>query len=228
MGRRFHAGTVKGRGDTPAPRSCQQVVAGAGPSLPRYGYVMAQKTDEAGDGANSRPKQRGAASAALAGALIGALAGLTGSTLAYFEAKDTHRSEADARRADIRRAAYVELAASTNRYVQQATQLLRVSLDPATSAQDRQRRFEDSYAPANTDLARAYTTVRLVTTDEGRRDLERIGALSTRVGEMATDRLARGPEGVDVKKTGVEFTEAVERQLAALQTFMDRAAHEAL
>uniref|UniRef100_A0AAU2JGL1 Uncharacterized protein n=1 Tax=Streptomyces sp. NBC_00049 TaxID=2903617 RepID=A0AAU2JGL1_9ACTN len=189
---------------------------------------MTQTKDEASGGADKRPKQRGTAFAALAGALIGALAGLTGSVLAYFESKDSHRAEADARRADIRRAAYVELAASTNKYVQQATQLLNVSLDPARSPEDRKRQFEDKFAPANTDLARAVTTVRLVTTQEGRRDLAEIYTRSTRVGEMATDRYAVGPEGVDVKKTDAEFAEAVRQQLDALQTFMDRAADEAL
>ncbi|MEU9304064.1 hypothetical protein [Streptomyces sp. NPDC048269] len=189
---------------------------------------MTQKKDTASDGAHERPKQRSTTFAALAGALIGALAGLTGSALAYFEAKDTHREEAGARRADIRRAAYVELAASTNKYVQQATQLLSVRLDPAKSAEERRRQFEDKYAPANTDLARAVTTVRLVTTPEGRRDLERIGIRSARVGELATDRYVEGPEGVDVKKTGAEFAEAVRQQLAALQAFMDRAADSAL
>ncbi|MGW7436207.1 hypothetical protein [Streptomyces sp. NPDC054849] len=188
---------------------------------------MTQKKDKAGDAAGERPRQRSTTFAALAGALIGALAGLTGSTLAYFEAKDTHREEAHARRADIRRAAYVELAASTNKYVQQSTQLLSVSLDPAKSAEQRQRQFEDRYAPANTDLARALTTVRLVTTPEGRRDLEEIDARSAQVGAMATGYV-KGPEGVDLKKTGAAFDTAVRRQLAALQTFMDRAADESL
>ncbi|KPI02692.1 hypothetical protein OV450_4615 [Actinobacteria bacterium OV450] len=189
---------------------------------------MAQKRDKASDGAGGRPKQRGATSAALAGALIGALAGLTGSTLAFFEAKDTHSREAAARRADIRRAAYVELSASTNRFVQQATQLLKTSLDPARTANDRQRVFEDAYAPANTELAQALTTVRLVATHEGRRDLERVGSLSTRVGELATARVGQGPEGVDAHKTASAFTGAVDQQLAALQTFLDRAAGDAL
>ncbi|MFD7628847.1 hypothetical protein ACFV7Q_22905 [Streptomyces sp. NPDC059851] len=102
-----------------------------------------------------------------------------------------HRDEAAARRADSRRAAYVELAASTNRYVQQSTQLLNVSLGPAKSADDGRRQFEDGYAPANTDVARALTTARLVTTENGRRELERIGALSARVGETATEKYAR-------------------------------------
>lgn len=190
---------------------------------------MAQKRDEAGDdGSTARPKQRGATLAVLAGALIGALAGLTGSTLAYFEAKDTHRAEAQARRADIRREAYVDLSASVNRYVQQAGQLLRVSLDPARTAADRQRALAEGYAPANTDLARAYTTARLVTTDEGRRDLEKLAALTTRVGQLAAERVADGPGGIDVKKAGAQFTQAVEEQLAALQTFLDRAADGAL
>ncbi|MER5568398.1 hypothetical protein ABT083_19610 [Streptomyces goshikiensis] len=189
---------------------------------------MAEKKDRAGGSTGERPNRRGTTSAVLAGALIGALAGLAGSTLAYFEAKDTHRAESAARRADIRRAAYVDLSASTDRYVQQATQMLNVSLDPAKSAEDRRRQFEDKYAPANTDLSRAYTTVRLVTTPDGRRDLEKVGALSARVGKLATDRYDRGAAGVDAKKVGVEFTEAVERQLAALQTFLDRVAGEAL
>ncbi|WP_328929760.1 hypothetical protein OG429_37740 [Streptomyces sp. NBC_00190] len=193
---------------------------------------MTKDKDTTGDGAGNERRgqrgQRGTTVAVLAGALIGALAGLTGSTLAYFEAKDTHSQEADARRADIRRAAYVELAASTNKYVQQATQLLAVSLDPAKSAEQRQRQFDDRYAPANTDLARAVTTARLVTTPERRRDLEKIGVLSARLGELATARYVRGPEGADLKKTGAEFDETVRRQQAALQTFMDRAADESL
>ncbi|MFJ8016991.1 hypothetical protein [Streptomyces sp. NPDC096339] len=190
---------------------------------------MAQKQEKAGDdGSTGRPKQRGATLAVLAGALIGALAGLTGSTLAYFEAKDTHRTEAEARRADIRREAYVELSTSVNKFVQQATQLLRTSLDPAKTEEDRQRAFANGYAPANTDLARAYTTVRLVTTDEGRQDLDELEALTARVGRLANERVAQGPEGVDVKKAGAQFNEAVEQQLAALQTFLDRAADGAL
>ncbi|MET9605902.1 hypothetical protein ABZZ17_12655 [Streptomyces sp. NPDC006512] len=191
---------------------------------------MTQKQDTAGDGGGGRPsgRARGTTSAALAGALIGALAGLTGSTLAYFEAKDTHREEADARRADIRRAAYVELAASTNKYVQQATQLLSVSLDPARNAAERRRQFEDRYAPANTDLARALTTVRLVTARDDRRDLDEIGTRSARVGELAAARYVEGPEGVDREKTGAAFSEAVRRQLDALQAFLDRAADDAL
>ncbi|MFD6229897.1 hypothetical protein ACFWFZ_23930 [Streptomyces sp. NPDC060232] len=88
------------------------------------------KKDKAGDdGAGGRPRRGSAATAALVGALIGALAGLTGSTLAYFEAKDTRRGEAHARRSDIRRAAYVILAGAVNKYVQQSTRLLSVSLD---------------------------------------------------------------------------------------------------
>ncbi|MFI5641129.1 hypothetical protein ACIA8H_27480 [Streptomyces goshikiensis] len=189
---------------------------------------MAEKKERAGGTDGGRPKRGGATSAALTGALIGALAGLAGSTLAYFEAKDTHRSEAAARRADIRRAAYVDLSASTNRYVQQAAQMLSVSLDPAKTPEDRRRQFEDKYAPANTELARAYTTVRLVTTPEGRQDLEKVDKLSARVGKLATDRYARGPAGADVEKEGIAFNEAVEQELAALETFLDRAAGEAL
>ncbi|MFJ3727870.1 hypothetical protein ACIPYQ_35605 [Streptomyces sp. NPDC090045] len=67
-----------------------------------------------------------------------------------------------------------------------------------------------------------------MTTPEGRRDLEEINTSSARVGESATAEYAHGPEDVDVKKTGAAFAEAVHRQLAALQTFMDRAADEAL
>ncbi|MFG2752673.1 hypothetical protein [Streptomyces xanthophaeus] len=189
---------------------------------------MTQKKDRADEGARARAKPHGSAYAALVGAGIGALAGLTGSTLAYFEAKDSHHAEAAARRADVRRAAYVELAASTNKYVQQAAQLLSVSLDPGKTAQERRRQFEDRFAPANTDLARSVTTVRLVTTPEGRHDLEAIDARSTEVGKLATDWIDRGPAGVDVNKRGEEFAEAVRQQLAALQTFMDRAADEAL
>ncbi|MGW2275474.1 hypothetical protein [Streptomyces yangpuensis] len=189
---------------------------------------MTQKKDEAGEGASGRPRQRSATTAALAGALIGALAGLTGSTLAYFEAKDTRREEAHARRSDIRRAAYVDLAAAANKYVQQATQLLTVSLDPAKTPQERRRQFENGYAPANTDLARAVTTARLVAPPDGRRDLAAIDTRSARVGELATGWYAKGPEGVDVGKADAEFAAAVKAQLAALQSFLDRAADESL
>ncbi|MFB7467500.1 hypothetical protein ACFCZ1_29095 [Streptomyces sp. NPDC056224] len=189
---------------------------------------MAQKQDDASDGAGQRTGRRGAVFAALAGTLIGALAGLTGSLLGFLEAKDTHRAEADARRADIRRSAYVELAASTNKYVQQATQLLNVSLDPARSVADRRRQFEDKYAPANTDIARALTTARLVTGKDGRRGLEELDVRSARVGEIAAGWYGKGPEGVDVRKVGAEFDEAVRRQLESLEEFMDRAADQAL
>ncbi|MGW6685260.1 hypothetical protein [Streptomyces sp. NPDC054961] len=189
---------------------------------------MMQKKDRPGSGTAERPRQLATTYAALAGALVGALAGLAGSTLAYFEAKDTHREEADARRADIRRAAYVELAASTNKYVQQATQLLTVSLDPAKSPEERRRQFEDKYAPANTDLARSLATVRLVTTPGGRRDLEEIDTRSARVGGIATSRYVEGPAGVDLKKTGADFSGAVREQLAALEQFMDKAADASL
>ncbi|RST11924.1 hypothetical protein [Streptomyces sp. WAC05950] len=189
---------------------------------------MTQKKDKADDGANGRRRQPSTTTAALAGALIGALAGLTGSTLAYFEAKDTRREEAQARRSDIRRAAYVELAATANKYVQQATQLLTVSLDPAKTPQERRRQFENGYAPANTDLARAVTTARLVAPPEGRKDLAAIDTRSARVGELATGWYGKGPEGVDTAKADAEFTEAVNAQLAALQSFMDRAANESL
>ncbi|KOU91498.1 hypothetical protein [Streptomyces sp. XY533] len=189
---------------------------------------MTQKKDKADDGANGRRRQPSTTTAALAGALIGALAGLTGSTLAYFEAKDTRREEAQARRSDIRRAAYVELAGAANKYVQQATQLLTVSLDPAKTPQERRRQFENGYAPANTDLARAVTTARLVAPPEGRKDLAAIDTRSARVGELATGWYGKGPEGVDTAKADAEFTEAVNAQLAALQSFMDRAADESL
>ncbi|MGW6981909.1 hypothetical protein ACWGE1_21100 [Streptomyces sp. NPDC054932] len=189
---------------------------------------MTQKKDKADDGASERPKQRSTTSAALAGAMIGALAGLTGSTLAYFEAKDTRREEAHARRADVRRAAYVELAASANKYVAQATQLLSLSLDPTKTDQERRRQFEDRYVPANTDLARALTTARLVTPPEDRAALAAIETRSTRVGTMATEWYGNGPEGVDVKKADAEFAEAVEAQLFALQSFIDAAADDAL
>ncbi|APU40037.1 MULTISPECIES: hypothetical protein [unclassified Streptomyces] len=188
-----------------------------------------EKKDQAGgDGTGGRPGRGSATTAALAGALIGALAGLTGSTLAYFEAKDTRREEAHARRSDIRRAAYVELAGAVNTYVQQSTQLLSVSLDPVKTPQERRRQFENGYAPANTDLARAVTTARLVAPPDGRRDLAAIDTRSGRVGELATDWYAKGPEGVDVAKADAEFAEAVRAQLAALQTFLDRAADQSL
>ncbi|MFE6910732.1 hypothetical protein [Streptomyces erythrochromogenes] len=189
---------------------------------------MTQKKDKADDGSNGRRRQPSTTTAALAGALIGALAGLTGSTLAYFEAKDTRREEAQDRRSDIRRAAYVDLAGAANTYVQQATQLLTVSLDPAKSEQERRRQFENGYAPANTDLARAVTTARLVAPPEGRKDLAAIDTRSARVGQLATDWYGKGPEGVDVVKADAEFAEAVRAQLAAVQTFMDRAADESL
>ncbi|MFG2296090.1 hypothetical protein [Streptomyces sp. NPDC048603] len=181
-----------------------------------------------GERPNERPKQRGPVFAALTGALIGALAGLTGSMLAYFEARDTHRYEAQARRADIRRAAYVDLAAATNKYEQETTQLLSLSLDPAKSQAQRDRQFEEKYAPANTDLARALATARLVTARDGRRGLEEVSTRSTRVGEIATHWYGKGPEGADRDRIAAEFADAVEQQGTALQTFMDRAADEAL
>ncbi|MFD4241015.1 hypothetical protein ACFWP3_05360 [Streptomyces sp. NPDC058525] len=190
---------------------------------------MAQRRDDAGDGAaRERTGGRGTVFAALAGTLIGAVAGLTGSLLGYLEAKDTHRSEADARRADIRRTAYVELAASISKYEQQATQLLNVSLDPARTAEEERRQFEDKYAPANTDLSRAITTVRLVAPKDARRDLEELEARSARVGELASNWYGKGPEGVDLRKVEAEFDEATKRQLASLQEFMDKAADQAL
>ncbi|MEU9103369.1 hypothetical protein AB0D54_03210 [Streptomyces xanthophaeus] len=44
---------------------------------------------------------------------------------------------------------------------------------------------------------------------------------------IGTDWIDRGPAGVDVDKRGEEFAVAMRQQLAALQTFMDRAAGEA-
>ncbi|MEV7612513.1 hypothetical protein [Streptomyces sp. NPDC089799] len=189
---------------------------------------MAEKQDGAGDRDTGRQRQRGPAFAALVGALIGAFAGLTGSMLAYFEARDTHRYEAQARRADIRRAAYVDLAGSTNKFVEQSSRLLNISLDPAESEGDRRRQFEDRYATANTDLARALATARLVTGRDDRPGLDDIETTSARVGEIATGWYTKGPAGADAKKIDAEFGEAVRQQLTALETFMDKAADESL
>ncbi|MGP3683465.1 hypothetical protein ACTVZO_01935 [Streptomyces sp. IBSNAI002] len=190
---------------------------------------MTQRRDDAGDGtARERSRGRGPVFAALAGTLIGAVAGLTGSLLGYLEAKDTHRGEADARRADIRRTAYVELAASTSKYVQQAAQLLNISFDRARTPEERRRQFEDKYAPANTDVIRSLTTARLVAPEDARSGLEKLDALSARVGEIATSWYGKSPEGVDARKVDAEFEEAVRRQLASLQEFMDKAAEQAL
>ncbi|MGW7334196.1 hypothetical protein ACWGIU_37490 [Streptomyces sp. NPDC054840] len=60
------------------------------------------------------------------------------------------------------------------------------------------------------------------------RDPATIEKRSSRVGEMATGRYGEGPEGIDVKKADTEFTEAVQGQPAALQSFMDKAADESL
>ncbi|MEU9234077.1 hypothetical protein [Streptomyces subrutilus] len=48
------------------------------------------------------------------------------------------------------------------------------------------------------------------------------------MGEIATSWYGRNPEGADVRKIDAEFDQAVRRQLASLQEFMDRAADQAL
>ncbi|MCX4779989.1 hypothetical protein [Streptomyces sp. NBC_01264] len=197
---------------------------------------MPENSDTANGGARERRTQRATILAALGGALIGALAGFGGSVLVYTEAKHARQDEAaarrvedDERRADIRRGAYVDLSASTNKFVTQASELLIISLDPTKTDEDRIRLFDEEYGPANMDLARATTTVRLVTTEAGKRDLDEIGTHYLHAGKLVNDTYAAASlEGIDAQKIHQEFLGAVRQQLAALQKFMDRAASESL
>ncbi|MFF3862112.1 hypothetical protein [Streptomyces sp. NPDC002209] len=197
---------------------------------------MPENSNTTNDGTRERQTQRATILAALGGALIGALAGLGGSVLVYTEAKharqdeaEARQTEADERRADIRRGAYVDLSTSTTRFIIQASDLLIMSLDPSKTDKDRTRLFDEKYAPANADLARAVTTVRLVTTEAGKRDLDEIGIHYIHAGKLVNDTYAATSlEGIDAKKTHEEFLEAVRQHLAALRKFMDRAAGESL
>lgn len=197
---------------------------------------MPENSDTANGGTRARQTQRATIFAALGGALIGAFAGFGGNVLVYTEAKHARQDEArarqaedDERRADIRRGAYVDLSTSTNKFLTQASNMLVMSLDPTKTAEDRTRLFDEGYAPANVDLIRATTTVRLVTTEAGKRDLDEVGTHYVHAGRVVNDTYAATSlEGIDAQKTNEEFLEAARQELAALKKFMDRAASESL
>ncbi|WP_158708553.1 hypothetical protein [Streptomyces sp. NRRL S-244] len=199
---------------------------------------MPEKRDKAND-TRERQTQRATILAALGGALIGALSGLAGSVLVYNEAEKTRQDGVEARqaedaerRADIRRGAYVDLAASSNKFVDQATALLAASFLPQNSAEDMHRQESEKYMPAHTALVQSLATVRLVTTDEGRRGLVELGTTFRLINEKATnwnakDR-AEGFTEEHLNKLSAEFLSAEDKHLAALRKFLDRAAHEVL
>ncbi|MFF3020729.1 hypothetical protein [Streptomyces sp. NPDC057939] len=186
--------------------------------------------------ARERRTQRLTVIAALGGALIGSLTALTGSFLVHGEAKASRqnavaeRQGADQeRRADIRRQAYVDLASMTNKFIIEANNLSIISLNPNQTDEARTKLFDDDYTPAFTDLQRAIETVRLVTTEDGRRDLDEIVVAYILLGKLVNGAYGAGPENTpDVPGAHAAIRSATEQQLASLQKFMARAVKESL
>ncbi len=128
---------------------------------------MEQETESAGRGDAGRSMHRSTALAALGGALIGALSGLLGSGLGYVSGENTQNATASARRADIRRTAYVEYAASCHTFdtaVIRLAPMVGVEFDQM----ERRREVREGFIPAIDRMNRAGMTVRLVGTDRSR------------------------------------------------------------
>ncbi|MER6392777.1 hypothetical protein ABT236_30475 [Streptomyces sp. NPDC001523] len=184
---------------------------------------------------HERQTQRATILAALGGALIGALTGFAGSILTYNSAEHTRQDQVEARqaedaehRADVRREAYVGLSTSTHNYMQQATEMLSTCIDPKSGEEDRRRQWDSKYAAASKELNGAVAAAFLVTTEQGRHDLDKLGIQSTHLGQIIGDAHVKGPENLDAAKASRDFIEALKQHVAALQTFMKRAAAESL
>ncbi|MFG3350328.1 hypothetical protein ACGF1Z_35440 [Streptomyces sp. NPDC048018] len=106
-----------------------------------------ERQTTSGRGGPERPAHRSAALTALGGALIGALSGLLGSGLGYVQGEKTQVATSNARRADIRRAAYVEHAASCHSFEASLLRLVPLANEGADKG-ERRREVEERFIPA--------------------------------------------------------------------------------
>ncbi|MFF1496615.1 hypothetical protein [Streptomyces sp. NPDC058304] len=186
---------------------------------------MEQETESAGRGDAERSVHRSTALAALGGALIGALSGLLGSGLVYVQGEKTQNTTASARRADIRRTAYVEYAASCHAF---ETAIIRLApmVGADSDQNERRREVQEGFIPVVDRMNRAGMTVRLVGSDRSRTLFTEVEQGWRGVTYKVSD--AYGKPVPDLKKFIIEITEDLKDFQRALNEFLDEVDGEVL
>ncbi|MEU9029444.1 hypothetical protein AB0D46_18360 [Streptomyces sp. NPDC048383] len=185
-----------------------------------------QQQENAGQ-ERSRARKWSTAGAALTGTLIGAVAGLTGSVLGYYEAGRAREVEVEARRADIRRQAYVEFGTEAQDLATEMSSVRNFVLQYPNdiSLKELTQQHNDKYIPALQRIRQAEVTVRLVGTAEARKWLAR----SVAPREAAVQEVANGYLGIKSgEKWGDEMLKAVEEFKRNVEAFMDHVDAEVL
>ncbi|MFE5884369.1 hypothetical protein [Streptomyces hydrogenans] len=188
---------------------------------------MERQTTSSSRGGTEHSAHRSAALTALGGALIGALSGLLGSGLGYMQGERTQDATATARRADIRRAAYVEYAASCHSF-ETSTHYVVPLVNAGADKKQKRREVEERFIPAIDRLTRAGMTVRLVGTEKSQ-------ALFTDV-EKNWRAIAYKVAGVHGKPIPddelLQFAKEISKDFAvfhqSLEAFLDEAQAEVL
>ncbi|MFG3016756.1 hypothetical protein ACGFZB_41155 [Streptomyces cinerochromogenes] len=183
---------------------------------------MEQETPHVRGRRFGRGIREGSAYAALLGALIGALAGLAGSVLVYVETEKTQHAAAADRRADIRRAAYVQLGTASDSFV---TEFTDTSILVAEGNEARRSQFDDKFIPALTSLAQAEMAARLVGTDTSRALLAQ--AVQHRK-NMQTVLAGAVNEKIDPQRFTSESIDARTKYTKAMKAFLDKVDSEVL
>ncbi|MGW7104166.1 hypothetical protein [Streptomyces sp. NPDC054838] len=166
--------------------------------------------------------REGSVLAALVGAVIGALTGLVGSMLVYVQADRIQETAADDRRADIRRAAYVQLGTASTSFVTEMVSMSALIYEERT-VEALERRLNDRINPATTRLVQAEMTARLVGTEESRALLMKTVQRREKLVIIILDASVG-----DREKFDSQFTNEEMKYLKAMNTFLDKVDEEVL
>ncbi|MFE5595904.1 hypothetical protein [Streptomyces sp. NPDC056549] len=149
-----------------------------------------------------------------------------GSVLVFLQTEANQNIAADVRRADIRRAAYIDLGARTLTYALEITTTANMASDLSVDKEALRKQCNDQLLPALGALHQARTAVQLVASSDGRAALAAMDTpLSNLVsaGDQACTRRYNDPS------TFASTTSAArERLLEAKQILLNKVAAEAI
>ncbi|MGW6841163.1 hypothetical protein [Streptomyces sp. NPDC054958] len=186
------------------------------------------ETRETVDRARGRTIREGSAFAALGGTLIGAVAGLGGSVLGFFGAVGSQNAQAEAKRAEIRRAAYVALGESSQAFVAKLSEEGTLMLTKRATGENLKRHYDEKFQPAQVKVVQSELTARLVATEEARALLERVIPHRQHLSTLMATTYVDGSEGTDHEKFADELTKTRDSYQKAMEEFLDTVDNEML
>ncbi|RST17175.1 hypothetical protein [Streptomyces sp. WAC05950] len=187
-----------------------------------------EENGETAGGDSARSTRRSSSFAALSGALIGAMAGLGGSVLGYLGAVGSQNAQAEAKRAEIRRTAYVTLGSNAQAFIAELSEEGVLMIDRKATDKELEKHYDENFQPTQVKLVQSELTAQLVATEEAGAVLDRLIPHRQSLSTLMATAHVLGGTGTDHSKFGDELVKTRENYQKALEEFLEKVKTEAL